>query len=230
MLSLEYDRLAQKFNRRQLEELRTICQKIVDNPEAKAESLEVAFYFLARLELIGGQLSQSALLLEKLEADNPASPLAAVLRGYLSLKNNDLEKARHYFTQALGSNEGADNALAGLGRIAALSGDLEGAWKCYHDALGIRPNNSEALSGIIELGFQLGRFANVEETIKSFLFRLPFDLDLRCFLASVYLAQHKFSEAREELAKVLLFEADHALALQLSKELWERTKEDGGGS
>lgn len=96
---------------------------------------------------------------------NKNSQRLQIALGYSYLLNGDLSKSQAVFREVFAQEPLNADAIAGLGRIAALLGENEEAKTSYYWALAIDPDNTTALSYLADSFLQEKRY---EEAIKIF--------------------------------------------------------------
>ena len=81
----------------------------------------------------------------------------------------------------------------------------------------MNPENSRAILGVIQLGYPLKKYAEIEATLRAYLDLHPASIDMLYSLAGVLFAQKRASEASAELEKILLFEPTNVRAIELKR-------------
>lgn len=94
--------------------------------------------------------------------------------GFTYLANNELMHAHYIFTNILKGKTGHAEALAGLGRIAALRGRPQQADKLYEEAYQLNPLSTLTLSYMGKLRMEQGKYKEAQE-----LFEKVYQLDPR---------------------------------------------------
>jgi tetratricopeptide (TPR) repeat protein len=91
----------------------------------------------------------------------------------------------------------------------------EDAFTMFQRAMEANPENQRALLGVLQTGYPLRRFTEMERMISAYLDLHPDSVDMLYSLAGVLFAQGKVNEARLEVEKILVVEPDHEHALEL---------------
>ncbi|MCB0311341.1 MAG: tetratricopeptide repeat protein, partial [Bdellovibrionales bacterium] len=211
----ELDELDLEKRRMNLDSLREGCKKILENPKLNPNQRERAEVLLAEACVIDGQLAEAATRYERLLHTNPKCARALCGKGALAAHSGDWAGAESLFAEAFQADDRCDVALAGLGMCSTFKKDSNQAWSFYERALQINQENSRALLGFIELGYELKRLPEVERALQQYLDCNPVDFNFIYSLAGCFYAQGKIDEARQEVEKILLFEPEHANALEL---------------
>jgi len=91
----------------------------------------------------------------------------------------------------------------------------EDAFSLFQQAVEVNPENHRALLGVLQTGYPLKKFTEMERMISAYLDLHPGSLDMLYSFAGVLFAQGKVNEARLEVEKILVFEPGHEHALEL---------------
>jgi class 3 adenylate cyclase/CHAT domain-containing protein/tetratricopeptide (TPR) repeat protein len=95
-----------------------------------------------------GNYTQAVTACENLKQKNPKLSLSYLLLGNISFMQGDLKKAEDNFKKALEAGQGTDQqraeALMGLGRIASIAKDTDGALEYYQQAAKLDPGAGQA--------------------------------------------------------------------------------------
>jgi glycosyltransferase involved in cell wall biosynthesis/Tfp pilus assembly protein PilF len=146
-------------------------------------------------------------------------------RGAIAASLGQWAEAVPLFERSLELKAGYELALAGLGICAKGRGDNERAWEYFQQSLESNPECAQALHGIMQLGYELGRLPQMEEALRKYLELRPVDFAFVYSLAGCLYAQHRTQEAKEQCRKILLFEPEHTLALELMERLESESRE-----
>jgi len=122
---------------------------------------------------------------------------------------NEWLQAVELFQRALRMNPQSDVALAGLGGCFQQRGETENAWNNYKRALEINVECKRALLGLIQIGHETRRFTELESYLKDYLDLHPADIDFLYAMAGCLFAQERYDEAREQLYRIRIFDADN---------------------
>jgi cytochrome c-type biogenesis protein CcmH/NrfG len=93
--------------------------------------------------------------------------------------------------------------------------DTERAFANFQRATELNPENNRALLGLLQTGYPLKRYSEMERMLGAYLNLHPASLDILYSFAGVLFAQGKVNEARMEVEKILIFEPQHEHALEL---------------
>ncbi|MBX7138263.1 MAG: tetratricopeptide repeat protein [Oligoflexia bacterium] len=209
--------LEEEKRQKNYEPVKQGCTEILNSPALSPDIAERARLLQAECSVLTGDLRSAATLYDAVLSTNPNSARAMCGRGALSANANDWSGARDWFQKALNTKPRYDVALAGLGLTAHVAGENHKAWDYYTQAVSANAENQRALLGLIEIGYQLGKLAEVETAIRSYLDMHPADLDLVYSLAGCFYAQGKYADAIGEINKILLFKPDHTRAIELKQ-------------
>lgn len=124
----------------------------------------------------------STLLLEKA----PERGVGYVILGNIFFREGDIEQAKSLFNSALESRKAGNTqkaeALMGLGRIASIQNDTEGAMKYYKQAATMDPSAGQAYSSQAVLLEQQGDYDNALTLFKKAQELSPDDYSLRSII------------------------------------------------
>jgi tetratricopeptide (TPR) repeat protein len=177
----------------------------------RARCLEAEFLVLER------NLAGAAEIYEVILREDPACVRALCGKGALTADAQRWSEAKALFEEALRAEPGYDVALAGLGLCAMVGNKEEDAFNLFVQAAKKNPENHRAIFGVLQLGFPLQRFGQMEELLNAYLDLHPASIDMLYSLAGVLFKQGKMSQARLEVEKILLFEPENERALELQK-------------
>jgi tetratricopeptide (TPR) repeat protein len=93
----------------------------------------------------------------------------------------------------------------------------EVAFHLFQEATRRNPENSRAILGVLQLGYPLKKYNEIENTLRSYLDLHPASIDMLYSLAGVLYAQRRLGEARSEVAKILIFEPENSRATELKR-------------
>lgn len=198
------------------------CREILGNPSLAPELRERVTSMLAECLALQGDVAQAEQLYTQILNSNSRSARALAGKGALAASKGNWGPARELFVRSNGIDPNYDVALAGLGLCCVNSGDREGAWNYYRQALQVNVENTTALYGLMDVGYALRRHTQVEQAIQNYLELHPADLNFVYCLAGCLYAQEKLDEAMGEISKILLFESSNSRALELRQMIESR--------
>lgn len=169
----------------------------------------------AEFTVLGGDLIKASAMYDAVLVSNPNSARALCGKGALAAEKQEWGVAREFFTRARGTNPDYDVAIAGLGLCAMVENKVEEAFGLFQAAVDKNPENNRALLGVLQTGYPLKRYSEMERMLSAYLDLHPGSLDMLYSLAGVLYAQGKVKEARLEVEKILIFEPEHEHALEL---------------
>ena len=106
-----------------------------------------------------------------------------------------------------------------LGICSMTDNNTERAFGFFQAATEKNPENHRALLGLLQTGYPLRRFSEMERMLTAYLDLHPASLDMLYSFAGLLYAQGKVNEARLEIEKILVFEPEHENALELREML-----------
>jgi tetratricopeptide (TPR) repeat protein len=178
---------------------------------AQAKSIE------AELMIVEGDLVGADMLYDLILEETPEYPRALAGKGALAADGERWSEAQQYFERALKKDPNYDVALAGKALCEMNAGNNEAAFELFRRAAQQNPENSRAILGVLQVGYPLKKFADIETTLRSYLDIHPASIDMLYSLAGVLFAQRRMSEARGELDKILIFEPGNPRATELKR-------------
>ena len=186
--------------------------KIVQADDSRRE-----WFTLLRAEVLAksGEVAIAEEIFDAILAGNPKCARALCGKGAIVAHRGNWDDAKSFFEHALGFEPDYDVALAGLGLYEAQSGNFEAAWGFYGRSLMQNPENQRALLGIVEIGPQLGKLADVQQALESYLDMHPADLTFIYSYAACLYALGNFQECLTQLQKILIFEPQNVRAIEL---------------
>jgi tetratricopeptide (TPR) repeat protein len=176
----------------------------------------------AEFLVLEGDLGGAAAIYEQLLRENPKCARALCGKGALVADAQRWPEAKALFETALQAEPGYDVALAGLGLCAMVGNQEETAFDLFMQAARKNPENHRAIFGVLQLGYPLQRFSEIEDLLNAYLELHPASIDMLYSLAGVLFKQGKVSQARLEVEKILLFEPQNERALELQKIIHEK--------
>lgn len=220
------DELEEQKRLRNLEEVRTGCTKLLSSGRLNETQKQRTRILEAEINLLSGQTDLAQRTYDEVLLVNPRNARALCGKGVIAANRNSVETALGFFEQARMVEPRYDMALSGLGLCMQLTGKQEKAWEHYLQALEVNPENSRALLGVIEIGYKLKRFCEVEKALEDYIEMHPADLNFLYALAGCYYAQGKLGPATELLSKVLLFDPEHKNSLELQAAINDKMEDE----
>ncbi len=187
----------------------------LETEQLTPQQMERIYILRAETLTMDSEYERAEILFRQVIEVNPQSGRAMSGLGAIALGREQLVDAEDWFNKALLQTDRADIALTGLGLCSQWQGKPELAWEYYQKALATNPENEQALFGAVQIGMLRREFALVERCLRGFLELRPANLDHLYSLAGCLYAQQKFSQALDELEKLLLFEPRHINSLEL---------------
>ena len=204
--------------------LNTLINRGIANPVLR----RTAECIRAELLVIRGELEKAGEIYDSVLSENPSVPRALCGKGALCAEDQDWTTAKAYFDRALAIDSNCDIAYAGLGLCSMVAGNQERAFELFELAGQKNPENQRALIGVLQTGYSLKKYNEMERMISSYLNLHPASIDMLYSLAGVLFAQGKVNEAKLEIEKILIFEPKHEHALELKGMIQEKDTEDQG--
>lgn len=183
-----------------------------DIPEQYRETVECLD---AEFTVLGGDLAGASAMYDAVLRRDPQSARALCGKGALAAEQQDWSSAKRYFDSAIAIKPSYDVALAGLGLCAMVGNRAEEAFMLFERAVQTNPENHRALLGVLQTGYPLKRYTQMERMLSAYLDLHPASIDMLYSFAGVLYAQGKVNEARLEIEKILIFEPEHEHALEL---------------
>lgn len=189
--------------------------EVMANRDLEGAHRETAECLDAEFTVLSGELAGASKKYDAILAKNPRSARAMCGKGALAAEGQDWSGAKMFFVGALEAKPKHDVALAGLGLCAMVESRHEEAFSFFQQAVEVNPENHRALLGVLQTGYPLKKFTEMERMISAYLDLHPGSLDMLYSFAGVLFAQGKVNEARLEVEKILVFEPGHEHALEL---------------
>lgn len=190
-------------------------EDVITLTDVEPAERETSLCLQAEFEVLGGDFQGASNRYDSILADNPLSARALCGKGALAAEAQDWTLAQSFFKEALVAESNCDIAFAGLGLCAMVENRSEDAFTMFQRAMEANPENQRALLGVLQTGYPLRRFTEMERMISAYLDLHPDSVDMLYSLAGVFFAQGKVNEARLEVEKILVVEPDHEHALEL---------------
>jgi len=201
--------------RREYESVRDLGLALLADQPLTQHQREQVQLLIADASALLEDLEQASQIYRDVLATNNRCARAWCGQGALDASQKDWVNAETKFKQAIELDASCDAAISGLAICASQKGDNQQAWDLYQQALGINPENSRAILGVLSLGYPLGKYAEIERALRDYLELHPADLNMLYSLAGCLFAQQRVDEARNELEKILIFDQDHSHAHEL---------------
>ncbi len=196
-------------------EAKEILAGIPTGAGSSAEQRELLGCLRAEFYVLDGNLAEASATYDLLLDQNPHLARALCGKGALAAESQDWATAQAFFETSLDYNASYDVALAGLGLCRMVQDQPEEAFALFTQAATLNPENHRALLGVLQLGYPLKRYAEMERLITSYLRRYPANLDMIYSFAGLLYAQGRVNEARMQVEKILVVEPKHEPALEL---------------
>jgi tetratricopeptide (TPR) repeat protein len=169
----------------------------------------------AEFHVMDGELDIADGIYGQVLNGNPRGVRALCGKGALAAERQEWTAAQEYFDKAVGIEPSYDVALAGLGLCAMVNKREEKAFELFQQAVASNPENRRALLGVLQLGYPMKRYTEIEKAINSYLELHPANLEMLYSFAGILFAQGKVEQAKSEVEKILIFEPQHPRALEL---------------
>lgn len=198
-----------------VDEARDALNKVRKTPgltEAQRERfncIEAEFY------VMDGDLVTADDMYTRVLGANPRSVRGLCGKGALAAERQEWITAQEYFDRAVALEPKYDVALAGLGLCAMVNRKEEKAFELFTQAVASNPENRRALLGVLQLGYPMKKYTEIEKAINSYLELHPANIEMLYSFAGILFAQGKVEQAKTEVEKILIFEPQHTRALEL---------------
>lgn len=176
---------------------------------------EIADCLEAEFTILGGDLQAAGRKYDEILRANPNAARALCGKGALAAEEQQWKVAEQYFTQAITVDSECDVAYAGMGLCAMTENNIEKAFGFFQASTEKNPENHRALLGLLQTGYPLKRYTEMERMLTAYLDLHPASLDMLYSFAGLLFAQGKVKEAQLEIEKILIFEPQHEHALEL---------------
>lgn len=202
-----------------VEEANELLKRVPASSALTEEQRETLGCLRAEFKVLEGELSEAAQLYDSLLDRNPHLARALCGKGALAAEAQDWGTAQAFFETSLDYNPTYDVALAGLGLCRMIQDKPEEAFSLFKRAATVNPENHRAILGVLQLGYPLKRYSEMEAMVLSYLKRYPANLDMIYSFAGLLYAQGRVNEARNQVEKILVVEPGHESALELREML-----------
>ncbi len=207
---------------RRYDEAREQLSTLLKDPTLSRQHRARAQSMQAEMMAVEGDVVGADMLYEIVLKEYPNFPRALCGKGALAAADERWDDARTLFTNAQRGNENYDVPYAGLALCEMADNRAESAFELFQEAVALNPENHRAILGIIQLGYPLKRFKEIEQAIIAFLELHPVNIDMMYSLAGAYYAQGNLDDAQAEVSKILLFEPTNVRAVELQGMIADR--------
>jgi len=207
-----------------LTQAKELLDEVLTVKEMNPAQRETVTCLDAEFKVIMGELGAAAALYNKLLDKNPHLARALCGKGALAAEEQDWVTAQAFFETSLDYDPQYDVAIAGVGLCKMVSNKTEEAFNLFRRAATVNPENYRAVLGVLQLGYPLKRFAEMESLVLAYLKRYPSNLDMLYSFAGLLYAQGRMEEARSQVEKILVAEPSHESALEL-RDIIQKTAE-----
>ncbi len=190
--------------------------------ERRVQCLEAEF------AVLDGDLVTAEKIYDSVLTAEPTNPRALSGKGALAAEAQRWSDARQFFERALATKPDYDVAFAGLGVCEMVSNNGETAFELFRKAALSNPENQRALLGVMQVGYPLKKYNEIEALLSRYLDLHPASTDMLYSFAGVLFAQGKMQQARMEVEKILLFEPTNSRAIELRNMIDTGGKEQHG--
>ena len=151
--------------------------------------------------------------------------------GVVALQKEDLTNAEIAFKVAIRLEPRCARAWCGLGMVAQSRKDFAQAQEHYLRSLEYDSDNLTALLGLFQSSCQMGSFARVIHYLEVYLEMHPGDTAVMFCLATLYVRDSRFQDARKLLRDVLVIAPENTDAVNLLEEVENKlTVSTGNGA
>jgi Tfp pilus assembly protein PilF len=182
---------------------------LTDAQRDRFNCIEAEFY------VMDGDLELADEMYNRVLGSNPKTVRALCGKGALAAERQEWLVAQEYFDKAVALEPKYDVALAGLGLCAMVNKREEKAFELFTQAVASNPENRRALLGVLQLGYPMKKYTEIEKAINSYLELHPANIEMLYSFAGILFAQGKVDQAKNEVEKILIFEPQHTRALEL---------------
>lgn len=200
---------------------------LIRNLQLRPDQLLHAQLYHAEAMLLSGQVEEGSRTIKELFDRNGNDQKVLCTYAALVCFEGKWEEGAQLFQRALNLNPRNDVALAGLGGCLQQRGDSEKAWIYFKEAVSINVECKRGLLGLIQLGHEKRRYAELESCLNEYLELHPADLDFVYAMAGCLFAQEKYDAARDKLNIIRIFDANNERMNELLKIIDERVGSTG---
>ncbi len=159
---------------------------------------------------------------ERAAVISPDDAAPYVGMGIAAMRTEHPEQAELAFRVACRLDPSCARAYEGLGKVAQQEHNYEKAFEMYLKCLELDTNNLTALLGLFQASAQMGSFAKIIHYLEIYLKSHPDDGSVMFSLATLYIKEDRFEEARTILLKLLSVTPDNQDAANLLEELEQK--------
>jgi glycosyltransferase involved in cell wall biosynthesis/tetratricopeptide (TPR) repeat protein len=199
----------------QPEQAREALEQVRRTPGLTEDQRERFDCIEAEFHVMDGELEIAAEMYDRVLRGNPRNVRALCGKGALAAERQDWMVAQGYFNTAVEIEPTYDVGLAGLGLCAMVNKSEDKAFELFQQAVASNPENKRALLGVLQLGYPMKRYSEIEKAINSYLELHPANIEMLYSFAGILFAQGKVEQAKSEVEKILIFEPQHTRALEL---------------
>ncbi len=137
----------------------------------------------------------------------------------LEYQRGDLDRAEISFRVARRLNPTCSRAYLGLAVIAQEREDFAFAFEMYLKSVESDPENLLALLGLFQVSCQMRTFEKMTGYLESYLQMHPRDTSVMSCLASLYIRDNKFAQAKKILTETIRIAPNNDIAIDLLEEV-----------
>lgn len=192
------------------------------SPDMPEQALSQRFDVLCELGDCYASVSNFSQAQQHYEAAANLDPDAAqpyVGLGVIALQQSRLDDAEIAFKVARRLDNRAARAFCGLAMVSQQKKQYAEALEFYLKCLEIDSDNLTALLGLFQASCEMRSFAKVIHYLELYLDSHPADTAVMFCLATLYVKESRYSEARRLLSDVLLFSPENSDAANLLEEV-----------
>jgi glycosyltransferase involved in cell wall biosynthesis/Tfp pilus assembly protein PilF len=197
------------------DEAKEVLEKVRRSPGLTQVQRERFMCIEAEFLVMDNELAEADRAYDSILSSNGKCPRAMCGKGALAAERQEWSVAQEWFEKALAVNPQHDVGLAGLGLCAMVSNKQEKAFELFTQAVASNPENRRALLGVLQLGYPLKKYTDIEKAINAYLELHPANVEMLYSFAGILFAQGKVEQAKSEVEKILIFEPQHERALEL---------------
>lgn len=198
-----------------VDEARETLGKVRRMPNLSTEQRERFNCVEAEFYVMDGDLDLADEMYNRVLSTNPRNVRALCGKGALAAERQEWVTSQGYFDKAIAIEPTYDVALAGLGLCAMVNKKEEKAFELFTQAVASNPENRRALLGVLQLGYPMKKYTEIEKAINSYLELHPANIEMLYSFAGILFAQGKVEQAKNEVEKILIFEPENSRALEL---------------
>lgn len=201
----EFDHLLWCLDREGIAPVKERCQAIINSANSAHEQVQWAHALLGLTALAEGRCEDALAYAQlAIQAPYPINTKALSTYYIAMCKLGNCSQALQGLEGVVRQYPTSADALYALGICYQESNDLSNAWKAFIDAYTNRPSWKYPLLSIIELGEQASAHEQVASLLEEAVKHIPWELDVRCALATCYVRlgdiERGLAEARRFLA------------------------------